>query len=470
MHRTLDVAATRDLTAGCVVGHILTMAAPIMAFMIVGAFNSMVDLYFVAQLGSVAVTAVSVGANISLPVSALAQVLGVGTAALVSQAFGRKDHADANLIFNQAIGLSVVLGLCVLVTGYFLAPWYVQTLAVDLPTIEASTSYIYGLMPGLMLQLAVPVITSALRAIGIVRAPMVIYVIGIVVHMTLAPVLIAGWGTGRPMRTVGAGLASSAAIVVVVALLWHYFYQRNHCFYIYRQQLQPAWRHAKRIFIVGLPAGGEAILMFLYPVTIFWTIRNFGLDIQAGFGAGWRLMQLVLIPAMAMALAIVPIVGQNFGADAVLRIKETFRKAATLTSVVMLAMTVFLQWYAGAFLGLFTNEADVIKAGGTFLRLASIALVARGLVCVCSGVFQGLGNTMPPLVTSALSFVAFSLTATLWLKKPGFHIEYIWYLWVVITIINALTNVFLLRRELKRRLPEENSGLSALTALVERPR
>src|SRR4051812_15814518 len=103
------------------------MAAPIIGLLIVAAINSMVDLYFVAQLGSVAVAGVSVGINIQFLVSALVQVLGIGTATLVSHALGRKDHADANLIFNQAMALSVALGLCVLVTAYCLVPWYVQS-------------------------------------------------------------------------------------------------------------------------------------------------------------------------------------------------------------------------------------------------------------------------------------------------------------------------------------------------------
>lgn len=470
MRRAPDVTATKDLTTGSVVGHIQTIAAPIIGLLIVGAINSMVDLYFVAQLGSVAVAGVSVGINIPFLVGALVQVLGIGTATLVSHALGRKDHADANLIFNQAMALSVALGVCVSVAGYSLIPWYVRSLAVDLPTIEASTSYLYGLMPGLTLQFALPVITWALRAIGNVRAPMVIYVIGVVVHMVLAPVLIMGWGTGHPLHTAGAGLAGSVATVTIVALLWFYFYRQNHYFRIDRHQLRPIWSHWKRILIIGLPVGGEAILLFLYPVVIFWTIRNFGPVAQAGFGAGSRLLQIVLMPAMAMAVAIVPIIGQNFGAAAVSRVRETFLKAAALTSVLMLVMTAVLQWYADSFLGLFTHDPDVKRAGETFLRFISIALVARGLIYVSSGLFQGLGNTVPPLVTSALSLVGFSLPAILWTKKPGFHIEYIWWLWVATTMANAVVNVFLLRREIRYRLAELSDGLSTLSVFVERSR
>lgn len=451
------MVVTKELATGSVAVHMLRMAAPTTGLLIVASINSMVDLYFVAQLGSVAVAGVSVGINIPFLVSAVVQVLGIGTATLISHAIGRRDYADANLIFNQAMALSISLGVCVLVMGYILVPWYVQSLVADLATVKASTSYLYAMMPALSLQFALTVITWALRAIGIVNAPIVIYVTGIAIHTALAPVLILGWVTGRPMHTAGAGLAASAATVTSVVLLWLYFFWSDHYFRIDHCQLRPIWSHWRRIFALGLPVGGEAIMMFLYPVVIIWTIRNFGPVVQAGFGAGTRLLQIVLVPAMALALVIVPIVGQNVGAGALPRVREVFNKAATLTCVAMLFMTAFLQCYSKLVFGLLTNEPEVIQAGAIFLRLASIALVGRGLIYVCSGLFQGLGSTVPPLITSALSLATFSLTVILWMNKPGFHIEYIWCLWVITTIIHASVNVFLLRKELKLRLAEENN-------------
>ena len=49
--------------------------------------------------------------NAGFLINALMQVLGVGTVALISHAVGRKDRADANLVFNQSLGLSAVCGL-----------------------------------------------------------------------------------------------------------------------------------------------------------------------------------------------------------------------------------------------------------------------------------------------------------------------------------------------------------------------
>ena len=85
---------------------------------------------------------------------AITQVLGVGTMALIAQASGRKDRADANLIFNQSLVLAAVCGAITLVGGYGLASWYMGTLGADAETVAAGTTYLYWVLPGLGLQFA----------------------------------------------------------------------------------------------------------------------------------------------------------------------------------------------------------------------------------------------------------------------------------------------------------------------------
>src|ERR1700754_4987826 len=107
----------KDLTHGSIVRHILAMAPPIMAGMVSIMICQLVDLYFVSGLGEAAVAGVAAAGNAGFLVNALLQVLGVGTVALIAHAVGRKDRHDANLIFNQAIAMSVLFGLLTLVLG-----------------------------------------------------------------------------------------------------------------------------------------------------------------------------------------------------------------------------------------------------------------------------------------------------------------------------------------------------------------
>ena len=79
-------------------------------------------------------------------------------------------------------------------------------------------------------------------------------------------------------------------------------------------------------------------------------------------------------------------------------------------------------------------------------------MVAQGLIFTCSSMFQGLGNTKPVLLASAMRVAAFICTS-IWLSTwPGFQIEYVWYLSVAATPLQAAHSVWLLRREFGKRL------------------
>jgi len=102
-------------------------------------------------------------------VFALTQMLGVGTVALISHAVGRKDQGDANLVFNQSLGLSAACGILTLLAGSMLARFYMRSVAADGAVIEAGTTYLLWFMPALALQMLpqtqAPWITSALSSV-----------------------------------------------------------------------------------------------------------------------------------------------------------------------------------------------------------------------------------------------------------------------------------------------------------------
>src|SRR3954464_9522861 len=210
----------KDLTQGSVVSHVLTMAPPIFAGMIMIMLCGLIDLYFVSGLGDAAVAGVAAAGNAGFLVNGLMQVLGVGTGALIAQAVGRKDRADANLVFNQALGLSALCGLLTLVAGAALARGYMRMVAADEATVEAGATYLLWFMPALALQFTTQVMGAALRGTGIVRPTMMVQALAVIINIALAPVLIAGWGTGRALGVAGAGLASSVAVAIGVLILW----------------------------------------------------------------------------------------------------------------------------------------------------------------------------------------------------------------------------------------------------------
>jgi putative MATE family efflux protein len=443
---------TRDLTSGPIPRQVLTMAAPIAIGMIFQTLYYLVDLYFVGRLGDQAIAGVSTAGNVTFVVVALTQILAVGTVALIAQATGRRDAGDANLVFNQSLAMAAVLGLATLIGGYSLAPVYMRMLGADAGTSAAGVEYLMWYLPGLGLQFAIVAISSALRGTGIVKPTMLVQVLSVVINAVLAPVLIAGWGTGRPLGVAGAGLASTIAIAVGVLLLWRIFHRLEHAVAADRTQMRPRLAQWMRILRIGTPAGAEFLLMFVYMAVIYAVLRPFGAESQAGYGIGMRVMQAMMLPVMAIAFATAPVAGQNFGARAYDRVRETFRFAAVASSVLMLAMTLLCHLRPAALIGAFTDDASVIREGVDFIRIISWNFVASGLIFTCAGVFQALGNTLPSLASSASRLVTFVIPLLLLARMPDFEPRDVWHLSVATTTLQALLALWLMRRELARRL------------------
>jgi putative MATE family efflux protein len=442
----------KDLTDSSIVKNILQMALPIAAGMFFQTLYFLIDLYFVAGLGDAAIAGVGAAGNVMFVVFAVTQVLGVGTVTLISHAAGRKDQTEANLVFNQSLALA---GCCAVITmslGFFAGPYYVSTLGASPATVAAGIQYLHWFLPSLALQFAVVSMGSALRGTGIVQPTMIVQVLTVVLNAILAPVLIAGWGTGHPMGVAGAGLASSVSLAVGVVMLALYFHRLEKYVGFVRAQLRPQMLVWRRLLRVGLPAGGEFLLMFVIMAVLYWVLRPFGADAQAGFGIGMRIMQSMFLPAMAVAFAAAPIVGQNFAARKFDRVRETFALSTLIGSCIMVFMTFFCQWGSAWVLGAFTKDPLAIRVGTQYLQIISWNFVANGFVFTCSAVFQGLGNTVPAVVSSASRLVSFVLPV-LWLStQPHFEMIQVWYISVASVASQAVFSLWLVRRELRLRL------------------
>jgi putative MATE family efflux protein len=457
----------KDLTQGSIVANILAMAAPMAAGMIFQTLYFLVDLYFVAGLGDAAVAGVGAAGTLMFVIMALTQVLGVGAVALIAQAVGRRDRADANLVFNQSVLFAVACALATLVGGYALARTYVGSIAADAATLDEGVTYLYWFLPGLALGFAQVVMGSALRGTGIVKPTMAIQALTVLLNTLLAPILIAGWGTGYAMGVAGAGLASSVSILIGIVLLATYFVKLEKYVGFDANLWRPQLKVWKRMLDVGLPAGGEFALMFIYMGVIYWVISDFGAAAQAGFGIGSRIMQSIFMPAMAIAFAAGPIAGQNFGAQQGSRVRETFAKALMLNAVVMVLVTVFLQWRPEVLVGFFTPEPEAQAVGATFLRVISWTFVAQGIVFTCSGVFQGLGNTMPAMLSSAIRLSVFVPLAVWLAGQPEFHLDEVWWLSVSTVWLQAAVSYVLMRQQFKRRLVDAPRPAGPIVAPAE---
>jgi putative MATE family efflux protein len=451
----------KDMTKGPVAGHVLQLASFIALTMLFQTLYFLADLYFVGRLGKEAVAGVSLSGNLTFVVLALTQALGAGTTSLVAQALGRKQHAHAERVFNQAQVLATLTGLGFGALAFLGRDAYCGRLAADAVTAGLGVQYLTWFVPALVMQFPLVAMGAALRGMGDVRIPTMIQVATVLLNIVLAPTLIFGWLSGHPLGVRGAALASLLAIVAGDAAFVAYFRRAESPFRFRPADWGPQPRLWGAILKIGLPAGGEFGLLAFYMVLVYDITRRFGASAQAGFGIGARVMQALFLPAVAIAFATAPVVGQNYGARLAGRVREAARTAALMAAALMLVLTVLCHIAPDALVRVFSRDATVIAFGSEYLRIVSWNFVASGLVFVLSSVFQGLGNTLPALGSSALRLVLFALPAYLVSQRPGFEMRHVWYLSVASVTLQVLVNLWLLEREFRVKLPA--------TALPEAP-
>ena len=454
----------KDLTTGSLHKHLASQASFMLVGMVFQSLYYLVDLYFVARVSSAAIAAVGLAGNLMMVTVALTQALTVGTTTLVAQSIGAKDFARARFVFNQSQVLATSAGLVFVLAVFLLRDRFAASFAADPVVTTALMDYLDWFLPAMAVQFLLVAMSAALRGAGEVRAPMLVQLVAIVLNTILAPILIAGWGTGHPMGVAGAGLATFIAVLAGSSLLFFWVRKQHDVLHIVPADCRPDFALWRKMLSIGLPSGGEFLLMSVYAFVIYAVLRPFGADTQAGFGVGMRVMQVGFMPGLAVAFSLAPIAAQNFGAKKFDRVRDTFRVGLTWVTAIMLVFMTICHFRPEVLVAPFAQDPNVVGVGAQMLGILTFNFLASGCVLTASGMFQALGNTLPSLIASASRIVLFVLPA-IWLsRQPGFKLEQLWWLSVCSVLLQAIAALLMLRREFSRKLPRIPFATSAQPA------
>ena len=411
-----------------------------------------VDLYFVSRLGNAAIAGVSAAGNAFFLALAASQLVSIGVMALVSQAVGAKDEAAANLYSDQAISMSLLFAGVLLALGYAFGDEGMRAVTADEATAAQGTAYLFAYLPALALMFPVGAMVSALRGAGVVMPTMVLQSATIILNAILAPVLVAGWGTGVPLGVAGAGWASTIAAIVGTIALVFLFPRVQKYLRFHVSRLAPNFDAWRRLVFIGLPTSLEFGMMFIIFVVLYWVIRPFGPEAQAGVGVGARIMQMIFLPAMAVAFAAAPIAGQNFGAKRYDRVRETFRTAALFGAAIMILLSMLVHINPPLLARAFADDPAALAVAGEYLQIASWAFVLNGLIMTSSGMFQAMGDTRPSFIASASRLLTFAAPAIWMSQQPWIELTHFWLLGIASIALQCAFSLWLLFRAFRLKL------------------
>jgi len=392
--------AKAKLTSGPVSSAILSMMAPMVIGLIVLITNSLVDAYFVSQLGSAPLAAVSYAFPVSFIVGAIAMGLGTGTASLASRLFGAGNQEKVRQIATHSMLLGLIAGLCVVIFGLLTLEEVFSLLGADEQTMPFVKDYMEIYYWGGIF-LVIPMIGNAvLRAGGDAKTPSVLMASTAVINAVLDPILIFGWFGFPALGIKGAALAGVLAnVVFLIASLSILIFREN--LIQFRKNTVAAILHSwNQILHVGLPAIASNLIAPMSTALVTSLISSFGQSAVAAFGLASRLEAFIIIIFMALGGAIAPFVGQNFGAQKFDRLKQGFVFCVAFSFIYALFCIGFFILSVDTLLGFFTTDPEVIKTAKIQLLYCPWGYGFLGLAVIANGSFNAVGKPMPAMTIS----------------------------------------------------------------------
>lgn len=428
---------------------LLTMAAPMILSMMVGALYNIVDNIFVSHYSEDALTAVSLAFPIQNVIVALGTGVGVGVNALLSRLLGEKKQEAVNKTALNGILLSFMVYFILLIFGICGVKWFyrIQTSESSICTMgSAYLSIICIFSFGQIFQL---VLEKLLQSTGRTTYTMITQITGAVINIILDPVLIFGYFGLPAMGTAGAAIATVTGqiIAMTLGLIFNLKYNKEIQFSI--QYLKPDMYYLKNICSVGIPAG---ITMFISSIMSFGInkiLLAFSTTAAAVFGAYFKLYTFVSMAAFGLNNALISIVAYNLGTKKHDRIKQSIRLSGIYSALIGVIGLILLQLFPKQIMTAFHASDNMTAMGITALRITSMSFVFACVSIMVCYALQGLSIGIPSMVISAARQVIILLPAAYFLGK-SFAVTGVWMAFPVTEVIVTLIACIYLKQVLKK--------------------
>ena len=383
-----------DLTQGSIPRILIQLATPIIVGMVLFTLYFMVDLYFVGRLGPDAVAAVSISGNAFFVILGLAFVLGTGGMALMARAVGKRDMAEAGTVFRQTLLMTVLTGVVVSALGWIIAEPYIRFFGGVGPSLKWGVEYFKIFSISFFFILLLQVLMSCFRGMGNTKTPMFINLQSVLLNIVLDPILIFGLLGAPEMGVRGATLASLLSQIYSMALYAYHVFVKN-----VPMNIAGEWRLRftviRRSLAIGLPSGVTYFLLAFNMLITYRVLGPYGTAALAAVGIGFRILQSIYLPVVALTSAMAAVVAQNMGARRPSRVLRTFRTGWIISSGIMVLGTLLCLALPAFLMGIFNDDPEVIAYGTTYLTVMGLGTVVVGTIMSVSAVFQGSARHTP---------------------------------------------------------------------------
>lgn len=394
----------RDYTKGPIGRAIVLLAIPMVLEMLMESVFAVVDIFWVAHLGSDAVATVGLTESMLTLIYAVAIGLGIGATAMVARRIGEHNPEGAARAAVQAIALGLLVSIVVSVAGFILAPRLLKAMGGSPWVVEQGVGFTRMMFAGNASILLLFLINAIFRGAGDAAIAMRVLWLANLCNIVLGPLFIFGIGPFPELGVMGAAVATTIGRSTGVLYAFSRLIRSGGRFDIRRRHLRlDPYVMAK---LIRLSATGtfQVFIGMASWIGLMRTLSSFGSDAVAGYTIGIRVIIFALLPSFGMGNAAATMVGQALGAKKPERAERAVWLAGFYNMVFLGTVGLLFVIFAPQIISFFIDDPKVVPYGIDCLRIVAYGFVFYAYGMVLTQSFNGAGDTWTPTIINLFVF------------------------------------------------------------------
>ena len=368
------------------------LAFPIIASMFLIFVNNIIDSIWVAGLGPEPLAALGYITPLFLILVGFGNGIGAGGNSLISRYIGAEDKHSANNAAIHNLILSVIVSVVISIV-FLLSMEPLLNMMGASSVIKYAMDYGFIIFVWTFALLMPPIVGGAFRAEGDIKRATMPIALAAVINMILDPIFIFtfNWGIS------GAAFATALGPFISLLLMFYWIFVKKDTYLSYNfKDFSNDWSMYKDILVVGIPASLEQLVLSV--LTIF---VNYMLTIVSGpisvavYTAGWRIINIGMLPAIGVGTAAISVAGVAFGAKKYENLRVTARYAVKIALIASIIVCAILYLFADQIAFIFSyseNSAQLEPLIASFLQIMCFFILYVPFGASAGNVFQGVGK------------------------------------------------------------------------------
>ena len=358
------------------------------------------DTYFAGKISPEALSALTKSFPIYFIIIASSIGITVAGTSLIGNSIGEKNNKNASIYFCQLIFFSFLIILLITFIGLNYASDLFSIMGSTNEVINLGLQYTDIIFLGSFIFILVVALNSLLHAEGDTKTYRNALILSFFLNILLNPILIFGFYFIPALGMKGIAIATLIAQTVAFLIIFKKVLKSNLFKNILISYFFPKIYFLKNIFFQSMPI---IISICGYSIASAIVFKYAGLSGEyaaAGYGAGTKIEQVVLLPILGINTAIITIIAQNFGAQNISRIKETYFQAIKYAFIIMIISSFIIYFGAEMITKLFSKDLEVVEFGKLYLEISAFVLPAYPIFFLSNGFFMALKKAENALIAN----------------------------------------------------------------------